>query len=103
MPQDILIYINEKFSWLEDFDVLVFSCQVGMIKPKPGIYEYCLQTLALKAGEVLFLDGSRENVRAAARIGINTLLFQSLEQTVRTLARRYLLPRAAMTTVTDRE
>lgn len=52
------------------------SFEVGIMKPDPGIFEFMLRDAGLRADETVFLDDSEANVRAAAALGIHTLLVE---------------------------
>jgi len=58
------------------FDAVVISCEVGLSKPDPRIYELCLERLVLPAASTLFVDDRADNVEGAARIGLRTLQFE---------------------------
>ena len=88
MPADILRGMRERFPWIGQFEVTVFSCDLGLIKPEAGIYRACLEALALPGSKVLFLDDSRENVEGARKEGIRALLFRNLSDIHRQLAQR---------------
>ncbi len=80
MPWDIGLRIRRQWSWLDElFDLVVFSCEVGMVKPEPGIYRRALEDLKLPARECLFVDDSEANVAAAADLGMTAVLFRGLE------------------------
>ncbi|GAA3967467.1 HAD family hydrolase [Thermobifida alba] len=55
---------------LRGFDSLFFSCEIGLCKPDPAVYEHVLRELGVEPGETLFVDDREENVRAAAELGI---------------------------------
>ncbi len=74
----MLDYFHEKKYGF--FDVKVFSCIEGVIKPDRKIYEITLKKLGVKPEEVVFVDDKEENVKAAQDIGINTILFKNSEQ-----------------------
>lgn len=69
------------------FDVLVFSCVEGTRKPEGRIYEIALEKLELRPEEVVFVDDREEYASAARAVGMNAVLFKSLEQLRRELAR----------------
>jgi len=56
------------------FESAYYSNVLGMKKPDSGIYQYVLNQNDLKAAETLFLDDREENIEAAARLGIQTVL-----------------------------
>jgi epoxide hydrolase-like predicted phosphatase len=62
------------------FDVLVFSCLEGVIKPERRIYEITLQRLGSKAEQTVFIDDRQDYIQAAQDIGLNTILFKSIDQ-----------------------
>ena len=62
------------------FDVLVFSCVEGLEKPDRRIYEITLERLGLKAGQAVFIDDRQDYIRGAEDVGLNTILFKSIDQ-----------------------
>lgn len=79
------------FGLYEPFDPCVLSCEVGLEKPDPKIYELLLKTLSLPAGEVVFIDDKEENVEAAKKLGIDAITFKSEEQIREELDKRGVL------------
>jgi epoxide hydrolase-like predicted phosphatase len=69
------------------FDVLVFSCVEGVIKPERRIYEITLKRLGSKAGQAVFIDDRQDYIRGAEDVGLNTILFKSIGQVKDELAR----------------
>ncbi len=65
-------WIKELFS---NFDGLVFSGPIGLIKPNREIFEYLLKKFELKAEECLFIDDAPGNLEGAKRVGIQGYLF----------------------------
>lgn len=59
----------------ENFDGDVVSCEVGIVKPMPEIYDLLLERFDLDAAETIFIDDRQENVDAAAAKGIATFHF----------------------------
>lgn len=66
-----------KFPILKEFDGIVYSAPIGLVKPDPKIYEYILNKYSLKAEQCLFIDDMKTNLAAAARFGIKTYHYQS--------------------------
>ena len=58
----------------------VFSCDVGMVKPEPGIYRELIEKYALTPEEFAFLDDFAENVAAARNGGMKSILFNNCKQ-----------------------
>ena len=59
----------------ENFDGDVVSCEVGIVKPMPEIYDLLLERFDLDPAETIFIDDRKENVDAAAEKGIATFHF----------------------------
>lgn len=68
------------------FDVLVFSCLEGMMKPERRIYEITLERLGSKAARAVFIDDRQDYIRAAEEIGLSTILFNNVDQVRNDLA-----------------
>jgi putative hydrolase of the HAD superfamily len=77
----------------ERFDAVVFSNEVGAIKPEPRIFEIALERMELPASEILFVDDSPANLKAAATLGFQTHLFGGEEELVWQLERSGLVVR----------
>jgi putative hydrolase of the HAD superfamily len=61
------------------FDAVVISCEVGLSKPDPRIFQLCLERLGLPARETLFVDDRTDNIAGAARIGLRTLHWEGAD------------------------
>src|SRR5229473_1478687 len=59
------------------FDTIVYSHEVGLVKPDPRIYALLCAELRVAPGELVFLDDVPENVEAARRFGIQGELHRS--------------------------
>ena len=77
-------YFHEK--QYDMFDVAVFSCAEGTMKPERRIYEIALKRLGVLPNEAVFIDDRGDFIDAAAEVGINTILFTSSKQVQRDLA-----------------
>jgi epoxide hydrolase-like predicted phosphatase len=62
------------------FDVLVFSCAEGVQKPDRKIYELTLEKLGSGPEQAIFIDDKQEYIDGAKEVGINTVLFQNIDQ-----------------------
>lgn len=79
MGDTALREMEREFDWLARFDVLVWSYQLGIAKPDPAIYRYTLEKLGTRPEKTLFIDDRQVNVDAAAALGINGLVFTTVE------------------------
>ncbi|HSO95050.1 MAG TPA: HAD-IA family hydrolase [Acidimicrobiia bacterium] len=57
----------------ELFAVVVDSSAVGMRKPDPAIYTHTCEVLGVAASAAVFLDDNRDNIDAAAALGLETV------------------------------
>jgi putative hydrolase of the HAD superfamily len=69
------------------FDVAVFSCAEGMIKPDRKIYEVTVARLGCQPGQAVFIDDRPENINGAKQAGLKTILFGSTDQVKSELSR----------------
>jgi len=58
------------------FDKVYLSYEMGLMKPDPNIYLQVLSEQNITAEETLFLDDNADNIKAAAALGIDTILVQ---------------------------
>ncbi len=65
--------------WMKElfelFDGLVVSGVIKKTKPNKEIYEYVLDTYALKAEETIFIDDNAKNIEGCEAVGIHGYLF----------------------------
>jgi putative hydrolase of the HAD superfamily len=80
MPPDLLSEVRKGFDWLAGFEVQIWSCEHGIIKPDPAIYYLCLKQLNCEPQHVLFFDDRPKNVEAALAVGMEAHVFESAEQ-----------------------
>lgn len=94
MPTDKLAFMrrDNAFSWIDDFDVVVFSCDHHLVKPERAIFRLCLDSLGEPPGACLFLDDTPANIEAARDMGIAGQLFHSAEAAAPALAGAWGLP-----------
>jgi putative hydrolase of the HAD superfamily len=58
------------------FDGKLISCDIGIIKPNPAIYQTFTEQFGLKPEECLFIDDLPANVAAAVQCGWKGIVFQ---------------------------
>jgi putative hydrolase of the HAD superfamily len=63
------------------FDVEVFSCTAGCVKPEPAIFARCLDALDVAAAQSMFVgDGSSDELVGAKSVGMTTVLVSGVIQ-----------------------
>jgi len=65
--------------FLNDFDDIIVSARVGLIKPDPAIYKLAIDQFKIIPEETIFIDDRVENIDAAISLGINGYLFKNAE------------------------
>lgn len=91
MTRDTLVYMKLYFQWLDFFDELIFSCDLGINKPDSRIYDACLRKIEISPKECLFVDDSMQNVEGAMAVGMNAIHFESYEQFAQVLNQNFHL------------
>ena len=64
-----------RFDFLDWFDGIVISGELGVAKPDPRIFAHLLETYALRADATVFVDDVPANIAAAAAAGMYGILF----------------------------
>jgi len=80
MSDNVLENILREHDWIRNFDVLIWSYQLGIAKPALEIYRHTLAQLGTLPEETLFIDDKIENVEAARALGIQSIEYSSVEQ-----------------------
>jgi putative hydrolase of the HAD superfamily len=62
------------------FDAWALSFQIGARKPDPAIFEKALDLAGVSPAESIFIDDIQTYVDAAARMGIESICFDSADQ-----------------------
>ena len=91
MVEDTLVFMREHYDWLDLFDELVFSCELGVNKPEKEIYEICLRKLMIPPGECLFVDDSVKNVNGGVDSGMRAIQFTTFSRFLHEIEEKYLI------------
>ncbi len=70
----------ERYKFLQTLDGIVVSGEEKMVKPDPAIFELLLNRYNLTAGNCLFIDDNLHNIKAAGKLGFDTIYFTGPEQ-----------------------
>jgi len=65
--------------FLEHFDHITFSYELGKVKPQPEIYLETIRGLGVEPAHALFLDDRVENVEGARAVGLQAALYAGWE------------------------
>ena len=66
---------TNKFPFIQHFDGVVISSEVGIMKPDPRIYYLAAESVGAEPKESLFIDDFIENIEGARRVGMQTIHF----------------------------
>ncbi|MBB4079507.1 2-haloacid dehalogenase [Lewinella aquimaris] len=86
---ELFPWARQTFPFLELFENIMVSGEVGLQKPDPAIYRLLHETYDLKGyHDCVFIDDSLRNVEAARKEGLDTIRFENPEQLRRELRER---------------
>lgn len=77
--------LQEKFGFLNNFDVKVLSFEVGVNKPEKDIFMKLIEMSNVKPNEIVYADDSVESVDSAKELGITTYFYDNFENYVKFL------------------
>jgi 2-haloacid dehalogenase len=84
---------RRRFPFLEWFDGVVVSGEVGLIKPDPRVFRLLLDRFELGAARCVYIDDSPRNIDVATELGFRALQFRTPEGLRDDLLALGLLPR----------
>lgn len=70
-------HARRRFDFIDWFEGVVVSGEVGVRKPSPGIFVHLFSRYRFDPGEAVFIDDNAENVAAARALGLDSHLFTS--------------------------
>lgn len=71
-------FLEKKYD--QFFDALIFSCIEKTAKPEEKIYQIALDKIEVKPEEAVFIDDKAVNIEMARKIGMNGIVFKSIDQ-----------------------
>lgn len=77
-----LEYMTSTISSLSVFEKIVASCEVGLRKPDPQIYQLALEQSALRPDQAVYIDDRVEFVKAGHSVGLTTVHCEKSEQLI---------------------
>ena len=72
-------YVLGRYPDFEIFHHLIFSYQVGSIKPEPAIFDYATATYSLDPSETVYIDDLPANIAEGRRRGIHCFTYDSAQ------------------------
>lgn len=74
------IFLNEKFNYEKYFDKVLYSYQIGIVKPNKELYLNLLNRLNAKPQECIYIDDKYKYVEPAQELGMVGIKFVSPSQ-----------------------
>jgi 2-haloacid dehalogenase len=86
---------RERYDFLDHFESILVSGEVGLIEPDARIFELLLARIGRPAEDCIYIDDNAANAAAAFALGFDAIHFQSPAQLRAALALREPLRRLA--------
>jgi 2-haloacid dehalogenase len=86
-------FARDRFAFLEWFESILVSADVGLIKPDPAIFRLLLERIGRIPAECIYIDDNPKNVASAAALGFDAIAFARAAQLRDELESRGLLDR----------
>ena len=67
--------VVESFSWLANFDLLLWSHTLLLAKPETEIYRHAAEGLHTSPAEILFVDDREDNIEGALAAGMQAIRY----------------------------
>ncbi len=77
--------LEERFHFLQHFDVRVFSYEVGILKPDKKIFEVLVERCKCKPEEIVYSDDNESKLRGAKELGIESFVYDDFESFIQHL------------------
>lgn len=71
--------LQQRFGFLDDFDVAVFTYEVGAPKPSPELFAELIRRAGVPAESIVFADDHAANVEGAKVAGITAFLYEDFD------------------------
>jgi putative hydrolase of the HAD superfamily len=85
--RELNLYRIEKYGLRGIFRLFVSSCFVGLRKPESGIYRLAIEITQFNPEECCFIDDRAKNLECPAKMGMQTIQMQTVEQLPRELVK----------------
>lgn len=77
--------LQKRFGFLNDFDVVILTCEVGELKPSPKIFLDLISKAAVKPEEIILADDNEDNLTGAKELGIKTYFYDNFDNFLKEL------------------
>ena len=87
-PNTVRDWLTSRWSFDKEVDLMVLSCEEGVLKPDPHIYWAVLGKLGVAPEQAIFIDDEPRFVEGARKVGMNGIQFKETMQTVAEIKRQ---------------
>ncbi|QYJ71331.1 HAD family phosphatase [Shewanella sp. FJAT-51649] len=77
---EIIEHLQSRYTFWPAFDGVVTSCELGVLKPNPEIYQHLFNKFGLEPAECVFLDDMQHNIQGAKAVGMHGIQFLNATQ-----------------------
>ncbi|MBN2878344.1 MAG: HAD family phosphatase [Clostridia bacterium] len=84
-------YVKDELGLFKYFDETICSCDLQLLKPELGIYQYAANKVGIEPEKCLFIDDMEANVIGAREAGLNSMVFQGYGHLVDEIDKLYEL------------
>ena len=77
--------LENKFHFLENFDVHIFSFEVGCMKPDRRIFHVLIDKSGINANQIIYSDDKEDKIQWAKSLWIQTFIFNGFDEFVQDL------------------
>ncbi|MFY9227752.1 MAG: HAD family phosphatase [Candidatus Microsaccharimonas sp.] len=79
-PDNLVRQLLDEYDINDIFDDVFISGEIGLIKPHADSFQHALKVMNVPANQALFIDDNALNVQSAIELGIQSVVFTSVDQ-----------------------
>ena len=79
LPRPLGARLRERDGFLQRFDHITFSYELGSVKPQREIYDDAVRGVGVAPADALFIDDRSENIEGAVTAGLHAELYSTWE------------------------
>jgi len=77
--------LDKKFNFLQNFDIHIFSYEVGYMKPDTKIFQVLIDKSGMNPSQIIYSDDKEDKIQWAKSLWIQTFVFHSFDEFVQDL------------------
>ncbi|MHA2787743.1 HAD family hydrolase [Corynebacterium sp. S7] len=71
--------LRSKYSWIDELDAVIFSCDIGITQPDPRAYEVAVDALGANMKDTIFFTATPDHLAAAREAGLQARPYTSIK------------------------